>query len=319
MTLNNLKNFLKNNYDIGKIEKISLLNSSSNNKNYLINSSTGKYVLHVLNEEIKKQQIDKICQILEFCNNKGGKVTIPIKNIYKKYVIDDIKIYLTKYSYGKNFSGKEKEFEDLSFELANLHKILKTCKISFRYNLNKNFYKILSKNEIEKIKNLINTKTKKDKFDYYILKNFSKFEEIHNNFFITQPRKKSLKYQQIVHYDLHPDNVLFSKNHVSSFLDFNSIRVDTLIEDLAFSSFRFSLLMDSSLTIDKRMKFFVSKYLQKNKIKISSYEILSCLIQRILRGISYILKKRYFFNENSWISDLKKYFEYLTIISTLTF
>jgi len=312
-----IKKYVEKNYQIGIINQIKYFNSKTNNQNYLIKSSSGKFILHIIEEDLSNRQIEKICKILEFCHRKKSRVPFPLKTIDNHYTHD--KIFLTNYFSGHFFSGHLKELENFAKHLAHLHKTLKTCKIQYTYSSNDYFYKILTNDEILKIKDLIVNKSNKDKIDYYILKNLNQLV-IELNFLTNNSQyfKKYEKYRQLVHYDLHSRNVLFQNHDVAAILDFNSLRIGYLLEDLAFAAFRFALNVNSK-KYETTIDFFLQNYFAINNIIISNASIRFYLIQRILRGLCYVIKKRYFCNENIWVSDLRKYFKFLSIAVSLQF
>ena len=102
-------------------------------------------------------------------------------------------------------------------------------------------------------------------------------------------------------------------------MDFNSLKMGYAIEDIAFSSFRFAIILDDKKELKNHIVVFIKQYKKYNNIAISYDDIRFYLIQRILQGISYIIKKRYFDNENIWIYDLKKYFRFLLLAIAIEF
>ena len=173
MKISEISKFLQDNYSFfGKNIGIKTLDQKeSNNQNFLISSKKEKFVLHIINENIRATQIEKICKILKFCNDEGAKVQLPIKNTKGKFVNEKLFAYLTRYTDGKPSSGKNSELINLAKHLAKLHSVLAKCKIPYTFRMNRSFYQILDQKEIKKIKNIINKKSKKNVFDKNVSKN----------------------------------------------------------------------------------------------------------------------------------------------------
>lgn len=318
MKISEISDYLQRNYSFfeKKIKIRSFVQVKSNNQNFLISSKKGKFVLHIINENIEPKQIEKICKILQFCNDNGAKVQTPIKNTNDKFVNEKYLSYLTQYTHGTQSSGKNIELINLARHLAKLHTVLAKCKIPYNYRINQSFYKILTKQEIKLIKNIINKKSQKDKFDKNILKNLKILFDVLTKIQISDLKLKSNS-KQLIHFDLHPGNVLFKKNDVVSFLDFNSIQKGNIWEDVAFSSFRFGILSNKNQKILQLMKIFVKSYLENSDYNITFSEIHNFLLLRILKNISYLLKKHYFTNDKILIQELQKHFRFLILARSL--
>lgn len=320
MKIPEIQNLLEDNYSFfGNNVKVKLLNKiKSNNQGYLISSKKEKFVLHIINENISEKQLETICKVLKFSNNNGSRVQSPIKNNNKNFVNKKFLTYLTSYSIGKQSSGKLVELINLAKHLAKLHSVFVKCKIPFNYRRNQSFYKILSEQDIKKIKNILNKKSNKNTFDKTVLKNLnvlsSTIRKIHS--FDLMEKSKS---KQLIHFDLHPGNVLFRNNDVVTFLDFHSIRKGIVWEDVAFSSFRFALLTKKQEKISELMKTFLTIYLKNSHKNIEFSKINDFLILRILKSLSYILKRHYFFKENISKEELDKYFKFLKIALELNY
>ena len=169
-------------------------------------------------------------------------------------------------------------------------------------------------------RNIVGTKLKEDvltigfarRFIAYkdaelIFKNLNFLESLtfESNF---EKQYNKLKFKkQLIHFDLHPGNILFSNNKVSGILDFNAMRQGFIIQDVVFSSFRFAILQTNSpLKVQNIIQNFMNLYNENNPIPKQS-EYAFEILQHILLGrVNYILKKRYFFNSNIWINDLTR-------------
>ncbi len=261
-----------------------------------------------------------MCKILNFLNKNKIKVPRPIKNKKNRYFELPQKVYLTQFYEGKFFQGKNMEIKDIAKNLAILHKNLEKNKIKYNYNPHSQFFKILTIKELKKILRIIKNKKNIDFFDKKILKNFNYLIkqstlDYENSFIIKKLNRK----KQLIHGDLHPKNVIFSNNKVKVFLDFNSMRKGLKIEDIMFSSFRFGSFYNSDAKkIFTSMETFLQTYLSYNNldtIELKNHQYF--LKHMILSRISFLLKKRYFHNSNSWKKDLSMHLKSLKIADNI--
>lgn len=293
---------------IGKIFSIQkITHNEINSKNFFINSSSGKYVLHKFHDGSTTQKMEKICNILDFCANHNVKVPIPIKNNKNHFVEKNHNFYLTKFIPGSEISKSRKNFTDLAKKLATLHITLNEKSFDYNYRIGERFYKNLSNSEFSLLSKKLSKKNKIDSFDKLILKNLSFFKclTFENDF---EKQYKKLKFEkQLIHFDLHPGNILFSNNKVSGILDFNAMRQGFVIQDVVFSSFRFAMLQTTShYKIRNMIENFINLYTENNPISKQSDYAFEILQHTLLGRVNYILKKRYFFNSNIWINDLTR-------------
>lgn len=310
-----IEKYLKENYpDLGEIRKIEPLGHNNiNSTNYFILTNKGKYVLRNFTDGSSSEKIEKICQILLFCLQNGVKVSESIKRKEGNFVDRKRNIYLTKYYEGNLYQGTILELKEAAKNLAILHSVLSRTPVKYNYRLNQNYYRHLTPSELKKIKALASKK--RNLFDKKVLKNFNDLAKA-----FLEERKVDLKDRQLIHYDFHPQNVVFNKNKVATILDFNAMRKGLKVEDLAFASFRFSSYkIDNSNQIKKRLKLFVDNYLsynyiEKDRIGDLNYYFTSMVLNRL----AYILKKRYFANSNLWSIDFEKQINFLKLARKLS-
>lgn len=315
MKQNQINNYLSKNYLVGKIKKISKIKHTDNNsKNFLIVSSNGSFVLKIINEA-KPEQLTQICKILNHCHKNNIPVLKPIKNKQKKFVDCDTKSYLTKYQKGIKFNGSKKQLKSLATNLAKLHVILNNIPIKYNFRTNQKYWKIINSKDLLKIKNSI-LKKSNDKLDDKILQDIDliiialkKSEKIK----LSLPKSKFKK--QLIHHDIHPDNIIFNDNKVVAILDFNSMRKGLQINDVAFASFRFATFKSSNINNVKRsLKIFIDTYKQYYELDKKDIEFLNYyILDQIMSRLSFILQKRYLANSNLWINDYDKFIKLLKI------
>ncbi len=316
-----LHQYLKTQYPyfkkIKRIQEITHNNIASTN--LLIYSTQGRFILRHFTDDSKPEKIEKICKILKFCIKNNLKVLEPIKNKKQNYVDHHKKLYLTKYVEDSPYMGTNQELSDLAKNLALLHKTLKKSPITFNYNTKKSYYKIISLDELEKIELKIKNKNK-DFIDRLLLQKILILKKTVSEF---KTKSKDINFKkikkQLIHYDIHPGNVIFRKKKVEAIIDFNQMRKDDQLIDVAFASFRFSIPFSKSNTqILNKIEFFVRNYNKFNQLTMEEKMNFNYFLKRtILARLSFILKSRYFHNSNTWTIDLEKYLMFLIMINKM--
>lgn len=311
-----LTNYFKKHYpQLGTILSISQLSHNNiNSVNFLIKTKNKKFVLKFFIDKSTPEKMNKICKIMNFCTKHKIKVPQPIQNNKRKFIDNKRLLYLTKYIEGTKFSGTKKEINDAAKQIANLHNILKACPIQYNYRTKQKSFDLLSDKELKMIQKSIRKK-KRDKFDKIILKNINfisdsliecrKFSK-----FLTKYRKE----KQLIHYDLHQNNILFQQHKVSAIIDFQYLRQGHKIQDVVFCAFRLAEHNKGINEILNEIVFFINSYNKQNQLKKHEIESLSdTLGYEILSRLSYIIKERYFLNSDLKINDLQKFLKFLKI------
>lgn len=302
-----LSTFINNTYaNLGIISSISLLNSHENGETYQILTNNGDFVLH-RNKSDNKKRIEKMCQILSEVHECNCKVIFPIKTKYDDFSKNNY--YLTKFEKGDFFVGTKKEFINLAKNLSLLHKNFNNQYYPFKPNQRN--YNLFQENELSIIKRKISKIKTPSKFEKLIKQNLHIIEiEIKKNILYLD---KTVIQKQIIHFDLHPRNVIFENGDVKCFLDFNSMRMGNPIQDVVFSGFRFACqISQNHKIISDLMITFLDKYNDK-KISYENSYLQFILIRSILIRICFILRKYFFQSSDSWISDLENQLFYLKL------
>ena len=305
----NIHDYLKKNYPfLGEVKKIEKLKHNNiNSINYLIHTKKRQYTLRYVTDGSKSEKIETICKILNFCIKNKMNVLEPIKNKNNKYVDKKNMIYLTKYYKGNVHTGKPVEIIDLAKNLAILHRTLIKNKIPYNYRTDVNiYYRLLTASEIQNIKRIIERKQSKNSFDCKVYLTLDYLTECIELDKIKSTIVKKLEFKRgLIHRDIHPNNVIFSKNKVSAIIDFNGMRKGRIIEDIAFTSFRFALFQTTNLDeIKKRLQLFLSTYLHHNHINYNELVYLRYFFtHEMLLKLCLILRKKYFTKSNAWIID----------------
>ncbi len=311
-----IENIIDKKYNLGKITKIKKIKHNDiNSNNFEILTKRKKYMIRFVTDGSNYKKIETMCKILNFCKNHDLKVVEPIKNKKNSFFDREERYYVTKFYDGKTFSGKIEEMKNLAETTANLHKTLNMTKIKYSFRPDSKNYKFLTNNEIKKIRKILNGKNL-NKFDIKIKNNFNnivkqikEINKIEKNIDSKQLSK------QLIHRDIHPNNVIFKNNFVEAIIDFNGMRNDYLISDVAFTSFRFAMFnTKNSKKIKKRLNIFLKTYVENNnKIEKELEYLKYFFIYEMLGKLSMILRCRFFYNSTLWMIDFEKILEYLKL------
>ena len=293
--------------DIKKIEAIN--HNDINSKNFLIYSKKSKYVLKFLknNQQKRNKQIQRI---LYRANQNGIKVSIPIKNESKRKILDDV--ILSKFYNGKTFSGSVQELESFGYELAKLHKFLKKSKVKLQKDKNIGSYKLLSPKDITRIKKIIGQSSNPNKIDNMVKRRLEFLQQINQRHSEFQKKRKKFD-EQLIHNDLHTDNIIFFKKNISVILDFYFMKRGTILEDVSYSALRLSEQTSKNFkNIEKMVNLFINTYSKYNKIHQNELLNLNYFLSKnSLARINHILRNRYFHDSNSWVQQLPLHFKLL--------
>ena len=316
MDQNYLINHIQKNYpNLGEIKKIKKIGDFNINSHiYQINSQKSNFVLKISNT-ISSDQLQKICKIVNFCYKKNIPVLNPIENKKNQFVNTDTNSFLTEYKDGTKFNGSEIQLIEFAKNLAHLHRELKSTSIEYNYRTNQKFWKIIESKELKKFL-CSHLHKPNNELDKKILQNMNiiqlaltKYEKINENL------DHNISNKQLIHHDLHPNNVLFKSNKVLAIFDFESMRKGFCINDVAFASFRFATFQSSNIyKIKKSLSIFLDSYLQYHELDQKEVKLFNFyILEQILSRLSFILQKRYITNSNLWISDYDKFIYLLKI------
>jgi len=210
-----------NNYEIGGLKKYSGIKEGIENTNYLVDTTKNKFILTIYEERTRDDLLPFYMGVMYNSCTNGIKCPTPIKdkngqliNIFKK----------KSYGFFKFINGKSKKvwsknncFE-VGKELAKFHLINKNIITSNKNNFSLDFWNI----SFNKYKDFMN---KELSGSFEIVNEELKF--LNKNWPLNLP-------EGIIHADLFPDNVLFSKSQkVSGMIDFYFACKDFFSYDIA--------------------------------------------------------------------------------------
>jgi len=298
--------------NLGTIQSIECIHSQINSEIYKISTKNHQFLLHY-NRYDDDKRIEKMWEILNQISKNNQNIIKSIKNQFGNF--SQNKFYLTKFENGKLFSGNKKEYFDLAKKLNILHKQLDNYNLEYNFRPNNKSYKLFTNKELSIIKKQLLKIKHKNRIDTIIDKNILFIEnQITNCSIIT---KNNIFKKQLIHFDLHPNNVLFINKSVKLFLDFNSMRKGYLIEDVLFCGFRFGYQISSNpKIIYNLLHLFLKKYFNK-KISYTDEDLNYFLSRFILYRICFILRNHFFSNSNLWISDFNNQLKYLKLVNKI--
>ena len=209
------------NYQIGDLKDYVGIKEGIENTNYLVNTTQNKFILTIYEERIRDDLIPFYMDVMYNSCTNGIKCPTPIKD-RNGQLINIIK----KKSYGffKFINGKSKKkwsknnCYEVGKELAKFHIVNKDIITLNKNNFSLDFWNI----SFNKYKSLMN---KELPGSFEIVNEEIKF--LNKNWPLNLP-------EGIIHADLFPDNVLFSRSHkVSGMIDFYFACKDFFSYDIA--------------------------------------------------------------------------------------
>ena len=278
-----------------------------NSTNYLVVSSSQKYLLrvyHSLHSAQDENNIERILKILIYCSSAGVLVPSPIENDKGKLATAGIEqgqknVYaLFHFIEGKHYDGSLVQIRALGRATGELHLVLANCTLPSPVQ-DEWAYALLSPSEIADGRSLIPPEA------VTML-----LEEIRSA--RTLPRGTL----QLTHGDLHDKNTLFTVEKRAGFLDFDFMAKRGRMRDVAFCAFRHAIINnDAPAMILQRIAFFIAGYREKNKLSNEERKLLPDFVkQEALHRISYILRHATTKNDRTWLSDLSKHLFHIQLI-----
>jgi homoserine kinase type II len=208
------------NYSLGNLNELRGIKEGIENTNYLLNTSSGKYILTVYEKRVNIKELPFFINLMSHLSSNKIICPTPISNNSGTYIFK-IK---NKYASISGFvQGKGKlnhsitACKSIGKNIAKLHLATKNLKITRKNNLSINSWIKLNNS----IKNKANLKI--PGIHFFINKILQKLK---NNWPNNIPKG-------IIHADLFPDNIFFLKNKFSGFIDFYFACNDFLVYDLA--------------------------------------------------------------------------------------
>lgn len=227
------KSILKN-YNLGELKKIQGIKKGIENTNYLLITTTGKFILTLFEKRVKTKELPFFMNLMLSLNDRKILCPKPIKNKNKKtlFQIKNRQAAICSFVYGKEKTSHTlSECRSIGKNIAKLHMVGKKIKLHRANNLSIKSWIALNQS----------IKTKANK----------KIPNIYSfiNTLLLDLKKKwpSQLPTGIIHGDLFPDNIFFNKKKFAGFIDFYFSCSDFLIYDIA--------ICINAMCFDKKIKF----------------------------------------------------------------
>ena len=219
LTFSEVAVILKN-YHLGTLKKLRGIKEGIENTNYLLNTTSGKYILTLYEKRVNSKELPFFINLMSYLNAKKIVCPKPISNINKKNIFKIKNKYasISSFVYGKDKSNHSiNECKLIGKNIAKLHIVGKGAKIKRTNNLSINSWIKLNRS----IKKKANQK---------IPGIYEFIDTILNRIKKNWPKNIP---SGIIHGDLFPDNIFFIKKKFSGFIDFYFACNDFLVYDLA--------------------------------------------------------------------------------------
>jgi len=226
--------FILKNYNLGELKKIQGIKKGIENTNYLLITTTGKFILTLFEKRVQAKELPFFMNLMLSLNDRKILCPKPIKNKNKKtlFQIKNRQAAICSFVYGKEKTSHTlSECRSIGKNIAKLHMVGEKIKLHRANNLSIKSWIALNQS----------IKTKANK----------KIPNIYSfiNTLLLDLKKKwpSQLPTGIIHGDLFPDNIFFNKKKFAGFIDFYFSCSDFLIYDIA--------ICINAMCFDKKIKF----------------------------------------------------------------
>ena len=226
--------FILKNYNLGELKKIQGIKKGIENTNYLLITTTGKFILTLFEKRVQAKELPFFMNLMLSLNDRKILCPKPIKNKNKKtlFQIKNRQAAICSFVYGKEKTNHTlSECRSIGKNIAKLHMVGRKIKLHRANNLSIKSWIALNQS----------IKTKANK----------KIPNIYSfiNTLLLDLKKKwpSQLPTGIIHGDLFPDNIFFNKKKFAGFIDFYFSCSDFLIYDIA--------ICINAMCFDKKIKF----------------------------------------------------------------
>lgn len=223
--------------DIKKIEHVKEWEKMSNN--YKVELKNGRIILFRRHIQLKdKSQIEFLNSILFFLGKRGMQVPqILLAKDGSREIFVGAGCYQSfRFIEGNHFSGTEEELKDVAENIARMHIHLAHLPVDGRGQWDKPLLPAWDEEQWAKIFEVTESKTDDlsvqcQKYGPFIQ---SWLKKVKNKIF-----EISAAQQQPIHGDLHPQNTIFEDGKMVAILDFEGVRLDSVVRDFANAMHRF--------------------------------------------------------------------------------
>ncbi|MFH0905942.1 MAG: phosphotransferase [archaeon] len=272
----NIENILSN-YNIGKLISYEKSNFGVSNENYILKTTSGKYILRKYAFHKTFSNVNFEIKFLNYLKNKNFsyKIPFPIKSKDGKYLLKINKslFYIYRFIEGETINRKleKKHLKQLAKVMSYLHNLIEKSNLNNSKGKGSVFNKAPVLKELNEFRKLILKKPAKDKKDNIFLKE----SEILISILKSLDCNEYLKYKKYpLHRDINQENIIFKKDKLVGIIDFENVSVinDTFIKDISVT-IQYCCRDNREYKIDLNLaKYFLeeyNKYRKLSKIDIS--------------------------------------------------
>ena len=297
-----VKNYQQSLKELKSIHLINSLNINSNN--YLVKTSSKNFVVKVLSNE-SNASLKKMKYLSESFNSKEIPSPKIIMNDdgYAFTKAENNTIQISEFVNGRYFIGGEKDINKAAKAINNFHKACKSLSSSY-------FKKI--PNFPSNPRKIINTILEDLNGFAKIIGNDSATLIYENKDFLIKSIEKSSKLKNLknnsfpMHIDLHPHNILITKNG-ASVIDLDSIHIANLSTSIGFGYFKLMRQDIANKTHTKlSKKLFLDNINKSNDgFEFAPNDSLSFVKKEVTRRFLYILQENIKNGFSKWNNVLK--------------
>jgi Ser/Thr protein kinase RdoA (MazF antagonist) len=289
--------------------------AEKNSNNFRVETSSGVYLFKQSHINKPRTQ-DVISNAMSYLKDNSIKTPaiIPTNEGANHYVAKEGIFCFYDFIEGENFDGSQAELKNVAAEIGKLHRVLET--IPFMRAIRKSNSSVVGHNrkKLGKIIEAAREHGEQTDFDSYAISILDEIDE--RSRAIIEAKIVDLPFQ-IIHYDLHPHNVLFdgSSKELLALLDFDPLRYSQRARDVGFGMHRFARTCGSEterkndVGVDVRMRGrrFLDSYVTENELSDKEIKSLPLLIQdEAMRRVMNVLANHYLRNDTTWSFDLQK-------------
>jgi Ser/Thr protein kinase RdoA (MazF antagonist) len=257
-----------------------------------------------------------IHSVLDYLVEEGLPVTAPLKmRDDSTFCVQGDSIYVV-YDFidGEHFDGSRYELGMVGYELARIHKGM--AEMPYVDDVRRISTPLISHN-LTLLEDIFSKVTPGTEFDNYVL-------SVRDEVLDASRRVAEVDFSglpmQIIHYDLHPHNLLFRKINpdLEAFFDFDIMRYSQRIRDVAFAMHRFARTFgsqterqqDVNVDVRDRAELFVNSYTSVEELTDNERKAIPLAVQdEALVRVGIILDGHYNKGRDTWTFDLEKQIE----------
>jgi len=319
-----VRKILHEQYSLDQIVSIEQVNEAEvNSNNFRIALSGGQGFLlrrHIANLVI--DVIERTFDIMEYLADHGVQVPLIVKNIngQRVSIIDGEPHTLFAFIKADHYRGTSKELASAGEEIGRLDEVLANLPATRDWEAELSLpekVRDLRIYNLEIWKDIFvkaDEQARSDSADHFhtdlLDQKYFIFQAIEK----TQAVKPPQSIFGVVHFDLHPHNLLANSEVVTAILDFDSLRYFERLRALAFVLHRlvrqyviYNQRTDYALAVNEAKNIFFEEYRNANTLNETEISSIPYFIRdEALCRLTYAMKDQYFNNNPAWRQDLPK-------------